>query len=160
MRVRKIVWAQGKEHTCYIVHDYCHTRVSDIAWNQTAETLLTCRVPELESNSSVVKVHGLYGLDISTLLFLHLRPDIRKGLTFDKKSMPIVAWYVLSKVSYIKRVIREVLPTVQWKRTTLAIKNKTSRQDICVPLCSPRKTSLFVLLVPAWCGCLYCRKLT
>ena len=28
------------------------------------------------------------------------------------KSMPIVAWYVLSNVSYMKRVISEVLPTV------------------------------------------------
>jgi hypothetical protein len=26
--------------------------------------------------------------------------------------MPMVAWYVLSKVSYMKRVIRDVLPTV------------------------------------------------
>jgi len=34
--------------------------------------------------------------------------------------MPIVAWYMLSNESYIKRVIREVLPT----------------------LCSPRKTNL------------------
>lgn len=25
--------------------------------------------------------------------------------------MPIVAWYVLSKVSYMNRVIREVFPT-------------------------------------------------
>lgn len=26
--------------------------------------------------------------------------------------MPMVAWYVLSKESYMKRVIRDVLPTV------------------------------------------------
>ena len=26
--------------------------------------------------------------------------------------MPMVAWYMLSKESYMKRVIREVLPTV------------------------------------------------
>lgn len=32
--------------------------------------------------------------------------------TFDKKSMPMVAWYVLSNESYMKRVIRDVLPTV------------------------------------------------
>jgi hypothetical protein len=32
----------------------------------------------------------------------------------ERKSMPMVAWYVLSKESYMKRVIREVLPTV-WK---------------------------------------------
>lgn len=31
--------------------------------------------------------------------------------TLERKSMPIVAWYVLSKVSYMKRVISDVLPT-------------------------------------------------
>ena len=35
----------------------------------------------------------------------------RIPLTFERKSMPIVAWYMLSKESYINRVIREVLPT-------------------------------------------------
>jgi hypothetical protein len=35
----------------------------------------------------------------------------RVPLTFDRKSMPIVAWYMLSKESYIKRVIRDVFPT-------------------------------------------------
>lgn len=33
------------------------------------------------------------------------------SLALDKKSMPIVAWYALSKESYIKRVINEVFPT-------------------------------------------------
>lgn len=41
-------------------------------------------------------------------------------MVFDKKSIPIVAWYVLSKVSYINRVIKLVFPT----------------------LCSPRNTNL------------------
>lgn len=31
--------------------------------------------------------------------------------TLDKKSMPIVAWYVLSNESYMNRVINDVLPT-------------------------------------------------
>lgn len=43
-----------------------------------------------------------------------------KYIVFDRKSIPIVAWYVLSKLSYINLVIRDVFPT----------------------LCSPRKTSL------------------
>lgn len=30
----------------------------------------------------------------------------------DKKSIPIVAWYVLSNESYMNRVIKEVFPTV------------------------------------------------
>ena len=33
--------------------------------------------------------------------------------TFERKSMPMVAWYMLSKESYMKRVIRDVLPTVE-----------------------------------------------
>lgn len=58
--------------------------------------------------------------------------------TFERKSIPMVAWYMLSNESYMKRVINEVLPTVA--------------RQICVrlcwgwyeyiPLCSPRKTSL------------------
>lgn len=38
--------------------------------------------------------------------------------TFERKSIPMVAWYMLSKESYIKRVIKEVLPTA--KRITSA----------------------------------------
>jgi hypothetical protein len=33
-------------------------------------------------------------------------------LTLERKSMPIVAWYMLSKESYMNRVIKEVFPTV------------------------------------------------
>jgi hypothetical protein len=40
--------------------------------------------------------------------------------TLDRKSIPIVAWYVLSNESYINLVIRDVFPT----------------------LCSPKNTSL------------------
>ena len=29
--------------------------------------------------------------------------------------MPMVAWYILSNESYMKRVIRDVLPTMQLK---------------------------------------------
>ena len=32
--------------------------------------------------------------------------------TLERKSMPMVAWYMLSKESYINRVIKEVLPTI------------------------------------------------
>lgn len=32
--------------------------------------------------------------------------------TFDRKSIPMVAWYILSNESYIKRVIRDVFPTM------------------------------------------------
>ena len=32
-------------------------------------------------------------------------------IVLERKSMPIVAWYMLSKESYIKRVIKDVLPT-------------------------------------------------
>ena len=34
-----------------------------------------------------------------------------KYIVFDRKSIPIVAWYVLSKLSYINLVISDVFPT-------------------------------------------------
>lgn len=33
--------------------------------------------------------------------------------TFERKSIPIVAWYMLSNESYMNRVIKDVLPTVK-----------------------------------------------
>ena len=33
--------------------------------------------------------------------------------TFDRKSMPMVAWYMLSNESYMNRVIKDVLPTTK-----------------------------------------------
>jgi hypothetical protein len=41
------------------------------------------------------------------------------GCTLDRKSMPMVAWYVLSNESYMKRVMRDVLPTVALRVSTL-----------------------------------------
>jgi len=35
------------------------------------------------------------------------------SLTFDRKSIPIVAWYMLSNESYMNRVISDVFPTVE-----------------------------------------------
>lgn len=81
---------------------------------------LPCRVPELQAYCPVLEVHGL-GEEVDACC---QRWDVRARA-------PMVAWYVLSKVSYIcgqsgrpgkltKRVMRLVLPT----------------------LCSPRKTSL------------------
>lgn len=34
-------------------------------------------------------------------------------IVLERKSMPIVAWYVVSNESYMNRVIRDVLPTVE-----------------------------------------------
>ncbi len=41
--------------------------------------------------------------------------------TFERKSMPMVAWYMLSNESYMKRVINDVLPTAiesAWSQET------------------------------------------
>ena len=35
-------------------------------------------------------------------------------IVLERKSIPMVAWYMLSKESYMKRVIREVLPTFRF----------------------------------------------
>jgi hypothetical protein len=42
-----------------VVYDDCDARVADVTRNQTPETLLTGRVPELEPDCSVFKIHGL-----------------------------------------------------------------------------------------------------
>lgn len=38
-----------------------------------------------------------------------------KYMVFERKSIPIVAWYVLSKLSYMNLVMSEVLPTKKKK---------------------------------------------
>ena len=45
-------------------------------------------------------------------------------MVLERKSMPIVAWYMLSNESYINRVIREVLPTA--KMSCISMKHSTS----------------------------------
>lgn len=55
--------------------------------------------------------------------------------------MPIVAWYMLSKESYMKRVIRDVFPTIAISCQCLYSVNGRIIGDVA-PLCSPRKTSL------------------
>lgn len=45
--------------------------------------------------------------------------------TFERKSIPMVAWYMLSKESYMKRVIKEVLPTA---------KNEVQRESLAPEL--------------------------
>ena len=56
--------------------------------------------------------------------------------------MPIVAWYMLSNESYIKRVMSEVLPTVG-KMVSISVHGSRNRSSCRIPLCSPRKTSLY-----------------
>ena len=63
-------------------------------------------------------------------------------LTFERKSIPMVAWYMLSKESYMNRVIRDVLPTAIYQRIALWIMVST-RIYMFIPLCSPKKTSLY-----------------
>jgi hypothetical protein len=60
--------------------------------------------------------------------------------------MPMVAWYVLSNESYMKRVMRDVLPTVavnqRWQSLAGMFATLFSKERWCLPLCSPRKTNL------------------
>ena len=63
-----------------------------------------------------------------------------------RKSIPMVAWYVLSKESYMKRVISEVLPTACATNLRQPYLAKMSTNDRVMgehpPDCSPKKTSL------------------
>ena len=92
-----------------IVDDHGNAAVADVGGDQTAEALLASGIPELQTNGAVLEVHGLRNQCVNTLFSLADREW--KIATFDKKSIPIVAWYVLSNESYMKRVIRDVLPT-------------------------------------------------
>jgi hypothetical protein len=60
--------------------------------------------------------------------------------------MPMVAWYVLSNESYMKRVMSDVLPTVavnqRWQSLAGMSATLPSKEGWCLPLCSPRKTNL------------------
>ena len=66
-------------------------------------------VPELEADGAVFEVHCL--VEGTALSVGEPREEQRAIRTFERKSIPMVAWYMLSKESYMKRVIREVLPT-------------------------------------------------
>lgn len=67
--------------------------------------------------------------------------DGRLRFTFDRKSIPMVAWYMLSKESYMNLVISDVLPTIYI----------TPHERISTPplFASLLFSSLFVL---SWCG--------
>ena len=51
-------------------------------------------------------------------------------MVLERKSMPIVAWYVESNVSYMNRVIIDVLPT-DWsqRKTSLNLELQRSKDD-------------------------------
>ena len=59
-------------------------------------------------------------------------------IVLERKSMPIVAWYVLSKESYMKRVIRDVFPTIHTCQQCMGVEEEGDS----IPDCSPKKTSL------------------
>lgn len=64
--------------------------------------------------------------------------------TLERKSIPIVAWYMLSNESYMNRVIREVLPTVPfWSAQDTRVHTWALFENLDVPLCSPKKTNLY-----------------
>jgi hypothetical protein len=83
-----------------VVHDDRYAGVANVGGNQGSEPLLTGCVPE---------VHSLRQSQTELLVQVVGIMTVR---TFDRKSMPIVAWYVLSNESYMNRVINDVLPTV------------------------------------------------
>lgn len=74
--------------------------------------------------------------------------------------MPMVAWYMLSKESYMKRVMRDVLPTLEgvsvWSEllarrplsdhTALLAEKDQSIGDSCVSLLARNQSSNFIEL--------------
>lgn len=71
-----------------------------------------------------------------------------KYMVFDRKSIPIVAWYVLSKLSYIKRVIRDVFPTLcSPKNTNLNFRNGFPKSPLVDIFCLSYAFFRFVYLL-------------
>ena len=58
-------------------------------------------------------------------------------LALERKSIPIVAWYMLSKESYMKRVMRDVLPTESW------LASRTGGPAACAGFGGMSHTALF-----------------
>lgn len=98
-----------------------------------------CRIPLLprsslgcmrESDFGIVLVQlypiiviALFGLRGTLSAELSVCPQciVRELLTFERKSMPIVAWYMLSKESYMNRVIKDVFPTAHDRQHSLPL---------------------------------------
>lgn len=102
------VYAEGAR-TGDIVDHNGHARVTDVRWDEAAESLLSSCIPELQSYGTVLEVHCLW------LVLISCRAVASPGLgchTLDRKSMPIVAWYMLSNESYMNLVMSDVFPTV------------------------------------------------
>lgn len=73
--------------------------------------------------------------------------------TFERKSIPMVAWYMLSKESYMKRVINEVFPTLGDGASASCFPSAQIAKSRCIPLCSPRNTNLdngSLVLATSW----------
>lgn len=87
-------------------------------WNREYRTVLNFEIaPDLLCPIVVIVRYGLRGTwsmgfpSIECSLSNWVGP-LADGLTFERKSMPMVAWYMLSNESYMNRVIKDVLPTV------------------------------------------------
>src|SRR5437762_7989838 len=83
--------------TSNIINNDSNRRIPNVTRNQRPKPLLSSSIPQLQPYSPIIEVHF-----------------------FERKSIPMVAAYWASKLSYMKRAINEGLPTD----------------------CSPRKTSL------------------
>lgn len=98
---------RGDGVTCDVIDHNSNSGVSNVGRNETPESFLTSSVPELQSHLAInqvnqPKLYQIWGQH--TVLS-------SRYIVLDRKSIPMVAWYVLSKLSYMNRVISEVLPT-------------------------------------------------
>ena len=94
-----------------VVHDDCHVGVTDVGGDQGTETLLTSGVPKLKLHGLVLKMH-LLGDEVDTDCWLG------KGY-FIQITKKEATRSVDSKVSYMNRLMIDVLPTLWSPRNTI-----------------------------------------
>lgn len=122
-----------------VVDHHSDTRVSDVGGDEGSKSFLAGGIPELKPHCPVFQIHGLYPVSPDAPRLAR----VLSRITLERKSMPIVAWYMLSKESYMNRVIKDVLPTVATCQSKIDRLLRIGQvTELRVPLCSPKKTSL------------------
>eukprot|EP00951_Prasinocladus_malaysianus_P020094 scaffold163844_cov42-Prasinocladus_malaysianus.AAC.1 len=124
-------WERGA--VADIIYHHCDAAVANVGWDEAAEALLACSVPQLQPHRPVFKVHCL-GQEIDPngglIVQRNRGRESRHTCSAQQKVVWVIVhstshfrgiwptWYVLSNLSYMKRVMILVLPTLWSPRKT------------------------------------------
>lgn len=113
------------QRTCNIIHNHGNSRISDVGWNEWSKPFLSSCVPQLKPYRTILEIHCL-GQKVNTNCGLSMKN--KQTLAINNSKIFCcnqilkgnVTWYVLSKLSYINLVIREVFPTEKETHTQIS----------------------------------------